>query len=396
MNKVIKIAIVVSHPIQHFCPMYASWAKNPNIKLKVFFASNLGATSYVDKDFGRKIKWGNLYLDQFDHYFLNGNRTLEINSKLDAPDVEECLDNFRPQLLIHYGYIYPFTKRLRNWALKNKVKIGYISDSEKRHKEHIFKSLAKKIVLPNYFKKIDIFLSVGDANEAYYLSYGVPKSKILRMNFSIDINLYEHSSNNKQKLRMEFRKLYGIKDEDIVISVVGKLVEMKNQLDLVKLLICMESDFNNNFPKVHLLLAGSGPAENLIKEEAKKTLKNCVHFLGFVDPTDLPKVYAASDFYIQPSTRDAHSLAVSEAIFMGLPVIVTNTSGNYGLTDEVQINRNGFVYQLNNINDLFLCASKLINSELRKRFSECSIAISRKSQNRAHIEIIDLLLQKLV
>jgi glycosyltransferase involved in cell wall biosynthesis len=387
MNKVVKIAIVVSHPIQHFCPMYASWAKNPNIRLKVFFASNLGATSYIDKDFGREIKWGNLYLDQFDHCFLNGNKTLGIDSKLDAPNIEEYLNNFAPQLLIHYGYIYPFTKRLRNWALKNKVKIGYISDSENRHKKHILKSIAKKIVLPNYFKKIDIFLSVGDANEAYYHSYGVPKSKILRMNFSIDINLYEHSYKTKLDLRLEFRKLLGIKEEDIVISVVGKLVEWKNQIDLVKLISLMEAQ--SYYPKFHLLLAGSGPTEEKIKLFSTKLKNNQVHFLGFVDPKELPKVYAASDLYIHPATYEPHSLAVSEAIYMGLPIIVTDTSGSYGTNDDVRIGENGFIYDLNDINDLKQKIQFLIDLKNRSIFAEKSKEIGLSAQKRAHVDIVE-------
>lgn len=61
----------MSHPIQHFCPMYASWASIEGIDLKVFFGSNLGAVKYVDPNFGKEIVWSNLYLDEFKHEFLN-------------------------------------------------------------------------------------------------------------------------------------------------------------------------------------------------------------------------------------------------------------------------------------------------------------------------------------
>ena len=46
----LKIAIVVSHPIQHFCPQYVSFAKNKDIELKVFFGSALGHKKYTDND----------------------------------------------------------------------------------------------------------------------------------------------------------------------------------------------------------------------------------------------------------------------------------------------------------------------------------------------------------
>ena len=65
-----KIGIVVSHPIQHFCPQYVSFAENRNIHLKVFFGSALGHKKYTDKNFKQEIAWGNLHLDKFDHVFL--------------------------------------------------------------------------------------------------------------------------------------------------------------------------------------------------------------------------------------------------------------------------------------------------------------------------------------
>ena len=38
----IRLAIVVSHPIQHFCPMYRSIAADPRVDLLVIFAEERG------------------------------------------------------------------------------------------------------------------------------------------------------------------------------------------------------------------------------------------------------------------------------------------------------------------------------------------------------------------
>ena len=57
-------------------------------------------------------------------------------------------------------------------------------------------------------------------------------------------------------------------------------------------------------------------------------------------PADLPEIYAATNVYIQPSLMDAHSLSVSEAIYLGCSVIVANTTGSWGETDDVQIDKN--------------------------------------------------------
>ena len=119
-----RLAVVVSHPIQHFCPMYASWASIEGINLKVFFASNLGAAKYIDPNFGKEISWDNLYLDKFNTEFLNGDKTLQSTPTLDASNLDEKLNEFAPNLLVHYGYYHQFAKRARNWAIKNNIKIA--------------------------------------------------------------------------------------------------------------------------------------------------------------------------------------------------------------------------------------------------------------------------------
>jgi len=89
--KIPTIAIVVTHPIQHFCPQYVSYSTNNNYFIKVFFASKAGSDMYYDPKFGKEIKWGNLCLENFNHEFLNGGQTLPITSQLDAPELEHKL-----------------------------------------------------------------------------------------------------------------------------------------------------------------------------------------------------------------------------------------------------------------------------------------------------------------
>jgi glycosyltransferase involved in cell wall biosynthesis len=383
----INIAIVVSHPIQHFCPMYASWARNKDIKLKVFFASNIGLFAYQDPHFSKEIKWENLYLEDFDHIFLNGYNSFPVDKHLDAPNLEQELNKFKPDLVIQYGRIYKFNRRLRKWLRNNNVISGYISDSENRNKEFRYKRFVKKFIMSSYFKKIDLFLSVGDANEDYYISNGVPKENILRMNFSIDIKNFDKHFAIKEFYRSEFRNSFEISQSDIVLSVVGKLVEWKSQIHLIKALQIIEK--SNPELKFHLLIAGSGPTENLLKIEASRLKNNTAHFLGFVDPIQLPKVYAASDIYIHPSLFEPHSLAVSEAIYMGLPVIISSTSGSYGPMDDVRIGLNGEKYSFGEIQSLVNYILKLSQSEkLRKMYQQNSIDISRHQQELCHTLVL--------
>lgn len=376
-----KIAIVVSHPIQHFCPMYASWAKSDNWTLKVFFASSTGVNKYFDPNFKKEISWNRLYLDKFDHEFLNDGKNLVSNKYLDAPELFDRLKNYEPDIVIVYGYAQKLQRRAKQWAIMNKKKVLMISDSELRHYRPWYVKLLKHFVIPRRLKGFDGFLTVGDANEEYYQHYGVKKEKLFRSPFPIDIFLYEKALNERDKLRKTIRNKYGIKEDEIVLSVVGKLVKWKSQIDLIKSLALQDNKKN----KIILFIIGSGAEENTLKDAAQTLINNEVIFAGFVPPEELPAYYSATDIYIHPAAKEPHSLAISEAVYIGCPVVISHRCGSYGPTDDVRNDFNGFVYEQGDINALSQFIHKLSNNkELRRNFAENSTKIGFESQKLAH------------
>ena len=143
MFKKTKIALVVSHPIQHFCPQYVSFAKNTTIEFKVFFASALGLKKYYDENFRKEISWSNLQLNQFNHIFLNGETTASADKSIDAASLDKELTLFKPDIIITYGYFQKLQRRAYHWAIKNKVKLAYISDSELRQTRNKWKEIGR-------------------------------------------------------------------------------------------------------------------------------------------------------------------------------------------------------------------------------------------------------------
>jgi len=377
-----RIAIVVSHPIQHFCPQYASIAAIEGIQLRVFFGSAMGFTRYYDKLFGKEISWGNLYLDRFDHVFLNGHQNIPADTNLDAPVLNEQLDEFKPDLVIVYGYFQKLSKRAMKWARKNKVKIGYIADSKlDNSKRKAIKSFAKSIYLSYFFRSIDFFLCVGYLNRLHYKKYGVEDRKIKRMHFPIDIELYKTSWETKEKSNRALREKLGLSPDDLVISMVGKLVGSKNHAHLVEAASLLEQKGHS----VNVFIIGSGEEEELIKKKAEGLKHSKVFMTGFVAPEDLPQYYAASDIYVHAAEIEAHSLAISEAIYMGVPVIISDRCGSYGEDDDVQENTNGYVYEWSNIEALAGYISRFINDRrLLTEFGRKSREISVSLQELSH------------
>lgn len=387
----IKIAIVISHPIQHFCPQYVSFSKNTDINFKVFFGSALGYKKYVDENFKQEIHWNNLNLDKFPHHFLNGEEIIQSDKNLDAPSLERELDEFNPDILFTYGYFQKLQRRAHKWALKNKVYMAYISDSELRHHSNPFKESLKGFFLRKYFSNMDVFLSMGNANEAYYTKFKVPPNKILRMHYPIDYEAYQKDFQEREIMRNKIRNQYHIGETDIALAVVGKLVPWKNQDHLIEAIKLLEAKGKT----YHLFILGSGEKKEEWQQKAKGLKKNRIHFTGFVKAEELPGYLAASDIYVHPASLEPHSVAISEAIFMGCPIILSDRCGSYGPTDDVQIGKNGYVYKFGDIPELAEKIELLANNEsVRKEFSAYSHEIAASFQENSHVTMMQKLVER--
>ena len=390
-SKKVRLAVVISHPIQHFCPQYVSFSQNPSVELKVFFGSAIGYKKYVDENFKREVSWSNLQLDRFSHCFLNGERVLQPDKNLDAPLLEKELKSFQPDLLFTYGYFQKLQRRAHRWAVKNKVPMAYISDSELRHYQPVWKEWLKSFFLRRYFAPVSYFLTMGDANEDYYKRHGVSPDKFLRMHYPIDFEMYRKSFLNKDLLRLAIRRQYAIGEEEIALCVVGKLVPWKNQDHIIEAMTILESEGIY----AHLFVIGSGELQSKLEQKAQALKKCQVHFTGFVKADELPAYYAATDIYVHPASLEPHSVAVSEAIIMGCPIIISDHCGSYGPTDDVQEGKNGFVYEFGNIPGLADKIKKLItDKQTRKDFGLYSHNSGMRFQENSHFHMLENLVEK--
>ncbi len=65
-----RLAIVISHPIQYYAPIYRELAKLPGLELKVFFACDWGVQPSLDPGFGQTFAWDVPLLEGYAHEFL--------------------------------------------------------------------------------------------------------------------------------------------------------------------------------------------------------------------------------------------------------------------------------------------------------------------------------------
>lgn len=130
---------------------------------------------------------------------------------------------------------------------------------------------------------------------------------------------------------MEWRRERGIKDDEIVVSFVSRLVwekDLQTYVDTMKRLL-------PDHQKVRALIVGDGPA----RRELEYMLPEA-HFTGFITGDELSRAYASSDIFLFPSDTETFGNVTLEAMACGVPAVVADATGSKSL---VESGVNGFL-----------------------------------------------------
>jgi glycosyltransferase involved in cell wall biosynthesis len=123
-------------------------------------------------------------------------------------------------------------------------------------------------------------------------------------------------------------------------------------------------------------LCGGGPLASLIRRYAQGFPQ--IRDLGFVQPQDLPRVFASAEAFILPSREDHWGVAILEAAAAGLPIICTDACG--AAADLVQHGHSGFVVPARNERRLADAVAELagLTEGARQKMGACSRGLAKK------------------
>jgi hypothetical protein len=120
MKKNYRLAVLNTHPIQYFAPLYRRLAQETDIDLMVYYCSKVGAEAYSDPGFGQKFKWDIPLLDGYQYQFLPNSRKLNqvsgFFSLINLSIIKELFRGNYDALLVH-GHT-PFSNLLAIVAAK--------------------------------------------------------------------------------------------------------------------------------------------------------------------------------------------------------------------------------------------------------------------------------------
>lgn len=117
-----------------------------------------------------------------------------------------------------------------------------------------------------------------------------------------------------------------------------------------------------------LIMAGSGEEEAKLMARAADDPR--IEWTGHVEGADKAFLYSQADIFVLPTYHDTWGLVVNEAMYYGLPVIVSDAAGASELISD-----NGVVFKAGDLKALHSAMEKLLrNPDLRRRMGEKSRA----------------------
>lgn len=247
--------------------------------------------------------------------------------------------------LIHYPYFDPYFLTLP--IIKSKPKVVTVHDLiPLKYPDKFPRGLrgelkwlvqrqslkgTKAIITDSHASKKDIIMFTGISDERINVIYlGV------REEFKVI---------SSQKILDEVRVKYSLPKNFILY--VGDVNYNKNISGIIKSF----SEITRRIKNIYLVLVGNGfitislqlsEINNLISTFG---LKEKVIKPGFIDLSDLVKVYNLARVYLHPSFAEGFGLPVLEAMACGCPVVTSNTSSIPELTEEAAIKLNPKEYQ---------------------------------------------------
>ena len=347
-----KLAVICSHPIQYYAPLFSLLSKQEGLEVLIFYTLDKYSTTY-DKGFGKEVEWDIPLLSGYSYLFVANQKFKRKNIyKIWRNGLIEEILEWRASAVLIIGWNY-FNHLMAMIYFNQKIPVLFRGDSNLLDEKNIFRTLLRRLVLKWVYKNVDFALYVGEANKQYYLKNGLLPSQLIFAPHAIDNQRFASINVEQNNFVTRIKKEFCIYSECITIVFVGKFIEKKNPLLLMK---AVKSVKHMN---LHLIMVGNGDLENAIREEASGHPN--IHILPFQNQSIMPAVYRLGEIFCLPSQGPGETwgLAVNEAMASGNAILVSDKVGC--ATDLVNEGVNGYIFRSNEIDDLVMKLKIMLN-----------------------------------
>ncbi|MBB5345161.1 glycosyltransferase family 4 protein [Tunturibacter empetritectus] len=356
MKKRVRLAYLVSHPIQYQAPLLRRIAQEPDIDLTVFFGSDFSVRSYQDEGFGVDVKWDVPLLEGYRHKFLpviRDDGTQTVTTPLNYGIFSELRGrNGEPGFDLLWTHGYNMVNALHGMVAAKALGIPVLvrADMWLRDRARSGPKLLLKTLFFQFLKNmVDGVLPVGTLNIEYWRHYLGDDVPLFLMPYAVDNDYFQRRSQEAATTRDAFRRELGLDPGRPIILFASKLQQRKHCSDLIDAYESLINDETDR-PRPYLLIVGDGEERAALEEQAKSRGLMDVRFCGFRNQSELPRFFDLASVFVLPARHEPWGLVVNEAMNAGRAVILSDDIGCQPdlVTDGVE----GYVFPVRNVSAL--------------------------------------------
>lgn len=260
----------------------------------------------------------------FDYRFINDGDSNKRNRFATFINLIKLLTSIKYKKLIYAGWLAPEYNLLAFLTPKNRNTMV----CESSIFDVSFNGLSGKIKKA-IINRMGAVLPSGKPHDRLFQSIGFKDQRFI----TGSVGIFDKQQRKDKPNHSPLRYIY-----------VGRLIDVKNISMLVDV-------FNKNGKP--LTIVGTG----VLDKELKRKAKNNITFTGFIDNARLGEIYQNHDVFILPSYYEPWGLVVEEALYWGLPVIVSDRVGSS--EDMVKDLHSGLIFNNNDCEDLQRCIDSM-------------------------------------
>jgi glycosyltransferase involved in cell wall biosynthesis len=355
----LRVAYLLSHPIQYQSPLLRLLAQQPGLELTVLYTSDFSVRSYHDKGFGAAVEWDVPLLGGYRHEFLP--------RILDSHDVSffrplnrgifRRLRQGRFDVLWIHGYA-----TLNSWmamAAAKMLGIPVLLRTDSTLIDHP-RGRVKLAVKNLFFRILRRFtfgvLSVGHRNTEYWRHHLGADVPVFSIPYAVDNAFFQERCRAASFTREQLRQQLGLEAGRPILLFASKLLARKCCIDLVNAyleLVKRSRSQDESRPLPYLLIVGAGEQRQLIEsrlQQAPEQDREGIRMLGFRNQSELPCFYDLCDAFVLPSIHEPWGLVVNEAMNAGKAIVVSDQVGCQ--PDLVEDGDNGVVFRARDVGAL--------------------------------------------
>ena len=144
-----KLAIITTHPIQYYSPVFKLLHQRQQIEIKVFYTWGEGSMNKFDPGFGKTVQWDLPLLDGYPYEWVTNTSKNPGSSSFNGivnPGLIQQIKDYAPDAILIYGWAYASHLKVLRY-FKNKVPIIFRGDSNLLREQSGFKALLKFVFL---------------------------------------------------------------------------------------------------------------------------------------------------------------------------------------------------------------------------------------------------------